>query len=381
MTRLATGLCKMHEVFVYSLSKPRGTDFLLRQLRDAGVRVFSGPFRGLLERMARRLGLLEWIHGKRLRNLGAQEKIEVVNGHQVQAERAACLAFVHDPVPLIGTDHGCYRALLSAVSGLGRKQDYAAVFQRSDGLVCLSQSNMEVAARHTWKQGFRTWKIYNGYHLPSVSIHPRLKKNDEGIVFGMIARGIAEKGWAEAVEAFRQTRRALGNKITLRLAGTGPGLEQLHRDYTTEQLEGVEFLGQVDDVTSVLRGIDIGLLPTWFELESLPNTVIEYLACGIPVIATPIGGIPEMLEHPGGSAGVLVPLDPSTRRADVSLLTTAMIRLATDDSHRHELSTRALEAARKFDLARTVNQYTEVFREVASRVKAASEKQKLKSRK
>lgn len=365
MVRLASGLAGTHEVFVFSLSKPAPGNYLRAQLQKAGASVFSGPFHGIIERVARRLGLLGWLQRRQLRRLKKSHSIEIVNGHLVQAELAACQAFADDPVPLIGTDHGCYRALLKPVSGLGRKEHFAAVFRRSDGLVCPSQSNVDVAARHGWKPGFCTWKIYYGYPLPAGSDLSRSRKSEAPVIFGMVARGIAEKGWTEAVEAFHRVRHQIPVKAVLRLAGEGAAVEQLHRQLSVQQLEDVEFLGHVDDVPALLREVDIGLLPTWFELESLPNTVIEYLASGVPVIATPVGGIPEMLMHQGETAGIIVSLDEKTGRADMTQLIAAMKRLASDSSLREKLSQTALAAAAKFDLKRTVREYTSAFAEAA----------------
>lgn len=370
MTRLAAGLAGSHEVTVYSMTRPSRDNLLRKELRRAGAGVFSGPFRGLVGRVARRLSLLDGIHRRRLQGLRRKRGIQVVNSHQAEAERLACEAFATTDIPLIGTDHGCYRALLKPVSGLGKKEDYVEVFRRSDGLVCLSQSNLEVAARHSWKPGFRTWKIYNGYPLPSAASIARQESNRDPFVFGMIARGIPEKGWAEAVAAFQRVRANVSREVILRLAGTGPGLDKVLREFTFEQLKGVEFLGHVDDVPSLLRGLDAGLLPTWFELESLPNTIVEYLAHGIPVVTSPAGGIPEMLETSSGLAGLLVPMDASTGRVDVNLLAAAMERLATDEDFRRSLAQKGLEAARKFDLARAVSEYAKVFHEVTTRKKA-----------
>jgi glycosyltransferase involved in cell wall biosynthesis len=69
----------------------------------------------------------------------------------------------------------------------------------------------------------------------------------------------------------------------------------------------VHFVGFAANPIDWVRLFDVGLLPSYFPSESLPNSIAEYLFCGIPVIATRIGEIPQMLDVPGqGLAGVLL---------------------------------------------------------------------------
>jgi glycosyltransferase involved in cell wall biosynthesis len=82
------------------------------------------------------------------------------------------------------------------------------------------------------------------------------------------------------------------------------------------------FLGRRDDVPRILSCCDIGVLPS--KAEGLPNAVLEYLAAGLPTIASRVGGNAEIIED--GKTGLLVPPD------DPSALADALLRLLRDSN-------------------------------------------------
>ena len=94
------------------------------------------------------------------------------------------------------------------------------------------------------------------------------------------------------------------------------------------------------------------VLPSRF--EGLPATILEAMACGAPVIATRVGGIPEAIID--GVSGALV--EPNS----VEQLQKALERLLDDPNHRDRLSKTALRAARKFSWDSAVNQYYQLYR-------------------
>ncbi len=87
----------------------------------------------------------------------------------------------------------------------------------------------------------------------------------------------------------------------------------------------IHFVGHATDPNFWIEAFNVGLLPTYFPGESLPNSVIEYLSLGKPVIATKIGGILEMLTFEDRQAGCTVDLT-STGVGNISQLAEAMTR-------------------------------------------------------
>lgn len=120
----------------------------------------------------------------------------------------------------------------------------------------------------------------------------------------------------------------------LGLAGGGPlrdELEQLAADLGVA--DDIGFLGERRDVASLLQAVDFLVLPSHFEGQS--NAVLEAMAAGCPVIASDVGGTPELVHD--GRTGLLFPTD------DADALAAAMSRLAAEPDLRTQLARSARE--------------------------------------
>src|SRR5579864_42866 len=110
------------------------------------------------------------------------------------------------------------------------------------------------------------------------------------------------KGHAYLLDAARTLRQSVP-EVTFVLIGDGPLRAGLQRDVSDAKLEEhFIFLGRRDDAPLLLRCCDLSLLPSL--AEGLPNALLEGMAAGLPVIATRVGGIPEIVED--GVSGVLI---------------------------------------------------------------------------
>lgn len=193
-------------------------------------------------------------------------------------------------------------------------------------------------------------KIYNGYPLPE-SLPVRSER--EYFTVGMIARGIPEKGWKQAIEAFSQLP---DQHLRLHLYGESAYLNQLKTEITDKR---IVFAGFTDHPLEVIANIDVGLLPTYYSSESLPTTVIEYLAMNKPVIATNVGEIAQMLQTRSGAAGILIEeRDPEKM---VKPLHEAMSRLATNEGCYRQASDCCAEAFEKFSMQQCVDAYLSLY--------------------
>jgi glycosyltransferase involved in cell wall biosynthesis len=149
----------------------------------------------------------------------------------------------------------------------------------------------------------------------------RLELNGNGPVLAVVAQITPWKGQEDAL---RMARELLPTHPGLRLLLVGSAkfdsastrydnaayLESLRREAAEPPLaEAVRFLGERDDVPEVLRAVDLLLVPSWE--EPFGRAIIEAMAAGVPILATSVGGPPEILGQGEQSCGlVLPPKDP-----------------------------------------------------------------------
>src|SRR6267143_4183354 len=118
----------------------------------------------------------------------------------------------------------------------------------------------------------------------------------------------------DVVRVFAGVRQVV--PATLVLVGDGPDRDAAEQETDRLRLgDDVRFLGKVDQVADLLRGSDLFLLPS--ETESFGLAALEAMACGVPVIASRVGGIPEVVVH--GETGALAPVGAVDTMASAAL--------------------------------------------------------------
>ncbi len=124
-------------------------------------------------------------------------------------------------------------------------------------------------------------------------------------------------------------------RVVLAIAGSGPLEESLRDAIGRAGLEGqVRLLGRRLDVPELMNAADMFVLSSNY--EGLPITVLEAMAAGVPIVATAVGGTPEVVED--GVTGLLAP------PGDAGALADAMSRIAADSETRKRLSAGARAA-------------------------------------
>jgi N-acetyl-alpha-D-glucosaminyl L-malate synthase BshA len=157
---------------------------------------------------------------------------------------------------------------------------------------------------------------------------------------------------ADVVEIFAQVRAA--RPARLRLVGDGPERPRALARIAALGLDAdVELLGERIDLPAVLRDAALFLLPS--QTESFGLAALEAMACGLPVIASAVGGLPEVVAD--GETGYLRPV------GDVVAMAACAGRLLDDEPLRRRMATAARRRAEtQFRVEPAVDRYLSVYR-------------------
>ena len=167
-----------------------------------------------------------------------------------------------------------------------------------------------------------------------VVVRRTLGVEDDRIVIGCIARLHPDKDHATLVRAFADMR-ATGHEIDAHLVIIGEGetrvaIESLVREAGLE--ERVTLLGDRSDIDQLMPQLDVFALTS--RTEGLPMVLLEAMACGLPCVATTVGGIPGLLRDGGGEL-----VEPG----DVAGFATALGNLCRERTRRRQLGNAARE--------------------------------------
>ncbi|HLZ39522.1 MAG TPA: glycosyltransferase [Candidatus Sulfotelmatobacter sp.] len=212
----------------------------------------------------------------------------------------------------------------------------AMMFRWCDAVVC----NSDAASKRLIAQGLPERKIAvirNGLAPEGFApAAPALPRRPGCVRVGMIARmNSASKNHSLLLRAAARIK-ARASQVEFVLVGDGPLRPNLEREAASLGLgDCVHFLGDRHDIPAILASLDVTALPS--ESESLSNAVIESMAAGVPVVASLVGGNPELLSE---ERGTLVPA------GDESSLAEAILRLVENEAMRIQMG----QSCRRFAL-------------------------------
>jgi sugar transferase (PEP-CTERM/EpsH1 system associated) len=174
----------------------------------------------------------------------------------------------------------------------------------------------------------------------------------DDVIVGTVARLDPVKDHAGLIRAFALTLQNHPD-ATLVIVGDGPCRPDLERLTASLGLDGrVRFLGERRDIAELLQTMDVFVLSS--VAEGISNTVLEAMATGLPIVATAVGGNPELVEE--GVNGFLVPR--TTPAALASALGTYLDDPTLRALHGKSSRQRALDV---FDLERMRRAYTALY--------------------
>jgi colanic acid/amylovoran biosynthesis glycosyltransferase len=240
------------------------------------------------------------------------------------------------------------------------REELAAKLRAARFAVTVSDYNREHLSRLAG--GGRLVRIYNGLDLERFA--PNGAAPEEPPLVLAVGRLIEKKGFADLVEACARLRDE-GRRFRCRIVGKGELRAALHRRIAELGLEGVvELTGPLprEALLELYPRASVVVAPSVVgadgNRDGLPTVLIEAMALGVPVVATDVTGIPELVED--GRTGLLV------AQHDPAALAAAIGRLLSDRAGAATLAAAGRERVeRRFDLRANVAQLRELLEEGA----------------
>jgi glycosyltransferase involved in cell wall biosynthesis len=267
-----------------------------------------------------------------LRSLVADRHIDLIWTHSVKSHFLVRWAGLHRSTSWVAFHHGYTKTDLKMqlYNQLDRWSLPAAdqVMTSSAAFVPeLEQSN--VRRDHIQVQHMPIRPFAAVSQKQKEALRQQLHLDDQTRVLLCIGRLSREKGHTDLIRAFPKIRELAGNSpLRLVLVGEGPELSRIELLCRRLHLTDVVTLaGQQDDVNPYYSIADVFLLPS--HSEGCPNVLLEAMAAGVPVVATAVGGVPEVATN--GRDAILV------KQHDLAALASATAGVLRDRQLRNRL--------------------------------------------
>lgn len=228
-----------------------------------------------------------------------------------------------------------------------------AVFRRSKAVIANSKG---LAALSMAADPHPVVVIPNGIDSSTFRPAPPAGSDvDSPVTLLFVGRLHEQKNLHVLLEQFASARRQCRRDLRLVMVGDGPQRESLHEAAVQLGLgDRIEWRGWMDrrDLAAVYRQANIFINPSLY--EGMPNTVMEAMASGLPVIASNVAGNSDLIDHDRN--GLLFELDAP------GALSHAIIALAQDDSLRETFSSRARQLVLdRYSWSTTAQQHLQLF--------------------
>jgi glycosyltransferase involved in cell wall biosynthesis len=304
-------------------------------------------------------GLLDPRSLRRVRAHLAAQRPDVVHTHLQYADVLGGAAARTLGLPAVCTLHvldaaaGARDRVRARLAATARRRCHARVLTVSDHLRAAY-----LAGRAD--RGAHVLTVHNGVAARAEAgagrrVRAELGIGPEELVVAMVAVLRPGKGHEVAIAAVDALRPTMPG-LRLLIAGDGPA--RPHVAAAAARLgDGALMAGHRADVMALLDAVDVLLHPS--AADAFPTILLEALAAGVPIVATAVGGIPEIVED--GRSGLLVPPPPDAR-----VIVAPLARLLRDAGLRRELAARGRERFEaEFSAERWGGRLRAVYDEVA----------------
>lgn len=296
----------------------------------------------------------------------ADVRPDVVHNHMFRAEVVGTKAAValatagHRRPWVVSTVHS------SRVRSCEDQEQLRRITPLMDRLIVVSNA-IDRKVVEEGRLGVERVLIYNGVDLqrydhqePCCTLREEYGLEDDAALVGVVGRLELEKGHPTLLEAWPMVLERVPRAYLL-IVGEGSRQDALHQIAREQGVERhVVFTGRRDDIPAVTAALDVAVLPSYREAQGL--TILEAMAMSRPVVASNVGGIPEMVQD--GVTGLLVPPH------DAPALAAAISRLLLDHPFADLLARAGHDLVHdKFCVQMMVNAVQELYDEGARAVR------------
>jgi L-malate glycosyltransferase len=223
----------------------------------------------------------------------------------------------------------------------------------ADSIVAMSENSLQAMKSVGYPES-RIFRITNGV-VPENVVSKDVTRKEECLNIIFLGRLAPKKGILDLLDAWELILSACGKATAeLNIFGQGPMERQIKKIIAAKSLTGsVHMCGHTNDVKSVLAAADILVLPSYE--EGNPNSVLEAMAAGLPIVSTKVGGTANLV----GAAGGAFLCEPG----DIRGLSEILLRLVRDKNMRLETGRNMRERILKhFSIAEIKNKYVLAYR-------------------
>lgn len=250
--------------------------------------------------------------------------------------------------------HGFHGRDLANAHGEGLKRRILGKFLSwaTDRIITLTPSMKREYIRDYRVGENRVTVIPNGVDLDRLAAFDADPALASSFTVATVGRLDAVKNLPLLVRAFAaMERRTPGDRLVI--CGDGPVRGEVEEIAAAEGVgEALIMTGERSDAPAVMKASDVYVQPSYY--EGMSNTIVEAMACGVPVVATDVGGNGDVAGR--GGTSVLVPTD------DVGALSAALDVLRADEEERRTIGEAGrARACEEFGLERMVESYTGVY--------------------
>lgn len=226
-----------------------------------------------------------------------REKPDVVHAHHVaQFVKIYFPARIASVKRIVLTEHASYSLTIKP-----RLRMLARIFSRRADMVTTVFKGLEELFKKDFSvKSEKLVTIPNGVDVDEYAIKP-VEKWDDGLVFNIacVGRLVEAKDHENLIKAMRYIVDAGETNIKASIIGDGllrEHIEKLIKEYNLSQF--IEILGNRNDIEELLHSHDILVLSS--KREGFPMVILEAMSCGIPCVATKVGGVPDVISPSNG---------------------------------------------------------------------------------